>query len=143
MVPARFVALPAIPLTAAGKVDRQALLALGRADADAATPVALPRTPVERAVAQIWAEVLGLRAVGIHDHFLDLGGDSLLATRVISRATAEFRVSVPVDELLAAATVAEMALLIVEHRAGAVDPAEINRRLVETESPGGPPPDAR
>jgi len=137
MIPARFMTVPAIPLTAAGKVDRQALLALSRADAGAASPVAPPRTPVERAVARIWAEVLGLPAVSIHDHFLDLGGNSLLATRIISWTVADLRVSVPVSELMTAATVAEMSLLIVEHQAAEADAAEVIRRLAAHEAGDG------
>ena len=85
MTPAAFVLLEALPLTPNGKVDRKALpapdlSALARQDGFVA-----PHTPTEFAVAAIWAEVLGIDPIGIHDDFFALGGHSLLATQVVSR----------------------------------------------------------
>jgi acyl carrier protein len=59
--------------------------------------------------------VLELEQVGVHDHFLELGGDSLLATRILSRVVKTFRVELSIQALLAAPTVAQMAELIVPH----------------------------
>ncbi|WP_438036430.1 amino acid adenylation domain-containing protein [Sorangium sp. So ce204] len=86
MVPAAYVVLDALPLTPAGKIDRRGLPAPDPGRRALAEEVAAPRTPVEGALARIWAEVLGLPRVGIHDDFFELGGDSLLAVRVASRA---------------------------------------------------------
>ena len=58
-----------------------------------------PRTPVEELLAGIWAEVLGLSAVGMHDNFFELGGHSLLATQVVSRMRECFRVELPLRAL--------------------------------------------
>ena len=85
MVPAAFVALPALPLTRHGKLDRAALPAPGLA-AVSAGPFAPPETPVERAVAASWGEVLSLPQVGLDDDFFALGGDSIRAIQVRSRA---------------------------------------------------------
>ena len=85
MVPSEFVWLAALPLTPTGKVDRLALPlpqpAAPSAETDAAgTP---PRTSLEARLAMIWADVLRVEHVGVHDDFLDAGGDSLAAMRVI------------------------------------------------------------
>jgi amino acid adenylation domain-containing protein len=107
MVPADFVSLDAIPVTANGKVDRRAL---PEPDAAAqAQTYAAPRTPTEEVLAGIWAEVLRLPRVGIHDDFFALGGHSLLVTRVISRARDAFGIELPVRALFEAGTVAELA----------------------------------
>jgi amino acid adenylation domain-containing protein len=85
MVPAAFVTLPALPLTRNGKLDRAALPAPGGAAASEA-PFAPPETPVERAVAASWAEVLGVPQVGLDDDFFALGGDSIRSIQARVRA---------------------------------------------------------
>jgi amino acid adenylation domain-containing protein len=89
MIPAAVIPLAKLPLTANGKVDRQALPAPEQA-AETSGYVA-PRTPTEQMVAQIWADVLRLDKVGIHDNFFKIGGHSLKATQVISRVRRELR----------------------------------------------------
>jgi amino acid adenylation domain-containing protein len=85
-VPVRFVSLDELPLTPNGKVDRGALPAPDRARPElGAAPVA-PGTPAERALARLWREALDLDEVGIHDDFFALGGDSIRALQVVSRA---------------------------------------------------------
>ena len=83
MVPAYFVSLGGLPLTENGKIDRQALPAPDRVSPEAA--YVAPRTPTEQTLAAIWAEVLGLKRVGIQDNFFELGGHSLLVISVIQR----------------------------------------------------------
>lgn len=84
MIPALWTFLDALPRTPGGKVDRQALRALaGRSQK--AEPVSAPlQTDTERAIAEIWKNVLGLEAVGRHDNFFDLGGHSLLLAKVLT-----------------------------------------------------------
>ncbi|MGC4808259.1 amino acid adenylation domain-containing protein [Micromonospora sp. DT233] len=86
MVPATFTVLPALPLTANGKVDRRALPAAEGATLDAARAHVPPATPTERALAQVWCAALGVTRVGVTDRFFDLGGDSILALRVVGLA---------------------------------------------------------
>lgn len=111
MIPAVIVAVEALPVTAAGKVDRRALPAPEPLLPSRA--LILPRTPIETRVAAIWADVLGVESVGVEDDFLTLGGDSLLATMVLARIAEEFGLGLSMAALLQAPTVAEMAVLIV------------------------------
>ncbi|MFJ7212908.1 amino acid adenylation domain-containing protein [Amycolatopsis sp. NPDC098790] len=113
MVPALFVAHPALPVTANGKVDRAALLAV-RAGA-VATPAehVAPRTATEAALAAVWAEVLGIDRAGLADNFFDLGGDSILALRVIGLARAA-GLGLSVADLFRARTLGELAALATE-----------------------------
>ena len=85
MVPAHFVMLDALPLTENGKVDRKALPAPTISRDGIARRFVAPRTPTEETLAQIWSAVLGIDKVGIHEHFFELGGDSILSIQVISR----------------------------------------------------------
>jgi amino acid adenylation domain-containing protein len=85
MVPATFVGVPAIPLTANGKVDRSALPAPGVSRPDTGESFVAVRSELERVIAGVWAEILGLDRVGALDDFFVLGGHSLAATRVVAR----------------------------------------------------------
>ncbi|MEG4440289.1 amino acid adenylation domain-containing protein [Microcoleus sp. AT9_B5] len=86
MVPAAFVMLEALPLTNNGKVDRKALPAPDRDRPELEEAFAAPSTAIEKILAEIWAQVLGLEQVGIDDNFFELGGDSILSIQVISKA---------------------------------------------------------
>ena len=134
MVPSAFVILDAMPLTATGKVDRLALPPPDSARPALETPLVEPRTPMEEKLAGIWAEVLGVDQVGVHDHFLELGGDSLLATQVIARVMTQFCVHLPLHALFAALTVAAMAEAIVQMQARQVGEQKLDRMLAEVES---------
>jgi acyl carrier protein len=115
MLPSAFIALPALPLTPSGKVDRHGLPAPALVRPVSGVSFVAPRTPVEEQLAAIWAEALGLEQIGIHDNFLELGGHSLLAVRVISRLQTLFQVSLPLRCLFDAPTVAKMALVLIQH----------------------------
>ncbi|WP_437913628.1 amino acid adenylation domain-containing protein [Sorangium sp. So ce302] len=86
MVPAVIVPLAALPLTANGKIDRAALPEPERAGAPEAGGFVAPRSEVEATLAQIWADILRVERVGIHDNFFSLGGDSIRSLQVIARA---------------------------------------------------------
>jgi amino acid adenylation domain-containing protein len=129
MVPAAFVVLDALPKTPGGKVDRRALPAPGRARPALDQPLVAPRTPVEAAVGAIWAEVLGLDEVGMHDNFFDLGGHSLAASQVLARVSETFHVALPVRTLFEAPTVTGLALAVVQGLMQNVGADEIARLL--------------
>ncbi|HYR57222.1 MAG TPA: non-ribosomal peptide synthetase, partial [Chthoniobacteraceae bacterium] len=98
MVPSAFVPLPALPLTANGKLDHAALPAPSPPHAD--TQFVAPQSATERRIAAIWQEILALPAIGIDDNFFDVGGNSLLLLRVHARLGAELAREVRVVALL-------------------------------------------
>ncbi|MCH8063697.1 MAG: non-ribosomal peptide synthetase, partial [Chloroflexi bacterium] len=134
MVPSSFVVLEALPLSLNGKVDRNALPDPGNGRPEIDTPFVQSRTPVEVELANIWADVLRLDRVGIQDGFFDLGGHSLMASQVVSRAITAFRVELPLKSLFESPTVEQMALVITENRARKADQAEVGRMLAELEA---------
>ena len=106
MVPAAIVTLDELPLTHNGKVDRTRL---PEPDLTAAVVADAPRTAAERAVAEIWADVLGTSAIGVHDDFFRLGGDSILATKVLARMRAAFGAAPSARAMFDHRTIAELA----------------------------------
>lgn len=118
MVPAAFVRLEALPQTPNGKVDRSALPDPGRTRPELRTPWAAPRNRTEERVLEIWSEALEIEGLGVHDQFLDVGGDSLLAGRVVARVAESFELDLPVRTLFEAPSVADMARILDEARTG-------------------------
>ncbi|MEH2149873.1 non-ribosomal peptide synthase/polyketide synthase [Nostoc sp.] len=108
MMPNAFVILESLPLTPNGKVDRRAL-PKPELDTILLEKYVAPRTPIEEMLALLWAQILKVEQVGIYDNFFELGGHSLLATQLISRIRSSFKLELPLRELFARATVAELA----------------------------------
>ena len=113
MLPSSFVILESLPLTASGKVDRRALPAADRSRHQLDTPYSAPATAVEKVLVKLWTEVLGIAEVGIHDEFPQLGGDSLLSARIVSRVNDIFSLKRPVKFLFETPTVARLSAFIV------------------------------
>jgi amino acid adenylation domain-containing protein len=134
MVPARFVFLDALPVSPNGKIDRKALPIPGRSRPELATPLIPHQTPLEKDLAQIWCDVLDLDQIGIHDNFIDLGGDSLAATRIVSRVVARFEIEIPLGALFESPTVAQMACVISQYEMNKLDQKELAKILDELES---------
>lgn len=112
LIPTAFVYLDTMPLTAGGKVDRRALPAPGRTRPVLDVPFVAPSTPLEELLSRIWAEVLHLDRVGVRDDFLDLGGDSLRASQVVTRVQSVLPVPIPPTVLFTAPTVEAMAFAV-------------------------------
>jgi amino acid adenylation domain-containing protein len=134
MVPQRFVFLPELPKTPTQKVDRNRLPALTATRPALRTPFVAATTPIAARLAAIWAEVLGLAPIGIHDEFLALGGDSLRAAQLANRVQSAFALELPMTTLLKAATVAAMALVVEAGLAGRLPAAELAALLDELEA---------
>jgi acyl carrier protein len=113
-----------IPKTSSGKIPRKLIraaflngeLSIKRlweaAPTASATHYLAPRTPTEQKLGEIWKEVLGLERVGVHDNFLALGGQSLLATQVVARLRSVFGVELPAQTLFEASTIADLTKVV-------------------------------
>ena len=108
MVPAGFVFVEALPLTPSGKVDHKALPDPDANEFDAGEKYVAPRTSTEKALAEVFADVLGHEIVGIHDNFFRLGGDSILSIRIIAKAR-QAGYALSVQDIFRSPTVAQLA----------------------------------
>ncbi|MEV6976426.1 amino acid adenylation domain-containing protein [Kitasatospora sp. NPDC093806] len=127
MVPASFTVLAAMPLTANGKIDRKALPAADGTGLDSVRAHVPPATPTERALAEVWGAALGVARVGATDRFFELGGDSILALRVVGLAE-QRGLTVPLRTVFAHQELAELARAVDEAAGPSATPA----------SPAGP-----
>ncbi|HZF40192.1 MAG TPA: amino acid adenylation domain-containing protein [Blastocatellia bacterium] len=109
MLPSAFQMVAELPLTRSGKVDRAALPMLAIERLEPENDYVPPRNPIEEILVAIWSEALGVERVGIHDNFFDLGGHSIMATRLISRLRDAFDNDLPLRNLFEHPTVAELA----------------------------------
>ncbi|WP_347900780.1 amino acid adenylation domain-containing protein [Pseudomonas purpurea] len=118
MLPDTWLTLPQLPLSANGKVDRAALLWMLSEQRRGATPQAgeAPQGEWEQAVAELWREILDVPSLGRHQGFFALGGNSLLAARLIERIARQFNLELSLKDFFNAATVARQAQLIATHR---------------------------
>jgi thioesterase domain-containing protein/acyl carrier protein len=124
MVPAVFVPLASLPLTATGKVDRKALPAPASGAGDARRPASVaPRTATEERLARLWSELLGVDRVDVTESFFDLGGHSLLAVRLVARIEDELGIRLPVIALFREPTVERLSALLDHQTVGGDEPA--------------------
>ena len=112
MIPAQFVHLERMPLTSNGKIDRGQLPAAEADDTQRRREVPQPRTDTEKVLAAIWSQLLNVQVVGINDDFFELGAQSLLAIRAVSRIREAFGVDVSLRNLFERPTVAGLAEVI-------------------------------
>jgi len=116
MLPSAYVVLESLPLTPNGKVDRRALPAPDPIKPELAGTYVAPRTPVEEVLVKIFAEVLGLKRLGIHDNFFELGGHSLLATQLVSRVRDAFGVELPLRSVFETPAIGELSKVVESFR---------------------------
>ena len=136
MVPSAFVFLESLPRLSNGKVDRRALLHLEGGTTAAEASFVLPRNELEEVLAGIWSTVLGKRQVSVRESFFELGGDSLLAMKVLSRTREALDVELPLRSLFEKPTVAQQALAIgTARREGNASPAPALERLSRSAEP--------
>jgi amino acid adenylation domain-containing protein len=109
MVPAHFVRIDELPRTNNGKLDRKALPEVDLTKLHAGETEAPPRTETERALAGIWAEVLGFEVAGIRENFFELGGHSLLATKVVARVRQTMSIEIRLRDFFVAPTISGLA----------------------------------
>jgi amino acid adenylation domain-containing protein len=111
MIPALWLALPAFPLNNNGKVDKRKLLELSAVNASTEEYTA-PRNETEEKLATHWKELMGLQQVGVYDDFFKMGGDSLLAIRVLAFIKEEFSLNIPMNVLFQFTNIADLASYI-------------------------------
>jgi hypothetical protein len=116
MLPSAWVFVQALPLTPNGKIDRKALPAPEHSRSGLGTEYEAPRNATEELLANIWADVLKLDRVGIHDNFFALGGHSLLAIQAVNRIGKAFAGELAVRTLFEQATVATLAMHLDEQQ---------------------------
>jgi amino acid adenylation domain-containing protein len=117
MVPSEFVLLKALPLTPNGKVDPRGLPDPDRDYPERAAEFISPRTDIERTIAELWRELLGVGTLSIHENFFDLGGHSLMILRLRSRLRQELGVDVSLADLFQFPTVSSLAATLARSRA--------------------------
>jgi amino acid adenylation domain-containing protein len=114
MAPASFIFLDSLPLTANGKVNRQALPLPDQARPELDQAFVAPQTPLEQVIAGVWREVLGTEQIGVDDNFFELGGHSLLATQVVGRLSEAFEFELPLRTVFESPTIAGLAASMVQ-----------------------------
>ena len=134
MIPAFFVGLDTLPLTANGKLDRKALPAPDLARFQATQDYVAPRDSTEQTLAGLWRMLLKLDEVGIHEDFFELGGHSLTATRLVAHISKDFGVEMPLRAIFENPTIESLAIQIAEKRAGSVASEDVEDILRDLES---------
>jgi acyl-coenzyme A synthetase/AMP-(fatty) acid ligase len=134
MLPSAFMQLEMLPLTAGGKVDRRALPQPVRSRPPLGAAYVEAATAVEKVLIALWAEVVGIDGLGIHDDFWELGGDSLLAAQLVSRVNESFLQQFSPNVLMGAPTVAKLSALLLERENDAGQSQRIANILLRIDS---------
>jgi acyl carrier protein len=133
MIPSNYVEMEALPFTLTGKVDRKALPEPSDARPQLDVRYVPSRSETEKDLIEIWESVLPIRPIGVHDNFFDLGGHSLSASQIVSRVFQRFQLRIPLQNLFQSATVADMAVAIIEYQGKQLDEETLANMLHEIE----------
>lgn len=131
MVPSLFIPMERLPILPSGKINRQALPLPQWSQRPGRSEYVAPRTPMERLLASIWSELLGVELVGIHDDFAELGGDSLLGTQVVARLRDALGQDIPIACMMEGPTIATLALIVDGYLADYAEHEEIEAAAAE------------
>jgi amino acid adenylation domain-containing protein/FkbM family methyltransferase len=131
MVPSYFIELEKLPLTANGKIDRNALPPLPTAAAPLEKPGEEPQGEFEQVLAKSWAEALGLKRVGRHDNFFHVGGHSLAALKIAFKCRQEFQLEFPLQMFVQYPVLSEQAKRLEEMLLEQADAGELEHMLAE------------
>lgn len=123
MIPSTFVWLDALPLTPTGKVDRRALPSPNSGRNDPTDVYAPPKSDLERLIASVWSEVLGIEKIGIDSNFFNIGGHSLLAMQVVARLSDSLNLNVPLRLMFERRSIRGLAEAISSLQTAAKQPA--------------------
>ena len=134
MIPSSFVSMDALPQTPNGKTDRLRLPPPARNRPDLDNPFVPPGTTTETELSTIWSEVLGIDQLGINDDFFELGGDSLLATRIVTGMMKKFSADLPIRTLFDTPTIAQQAEQLLLRQTKAIGMETLESLLNEVES---------
>jgi acyl carrier protein len=139
MIPAALLPLQQMPMTAAGKIDRQSLATAGSAAPLSNREFVRPRTPIEQVVASVFSQTLNVDQIGVQDNFFELGGHSLLAMQVVSRLREMLRVEVPLRWLFEYPTVAHLSTQILARESTTGQTEKIARIILQVHNASSPP----
>jgi amino acid adenylation domain-containing protein len=116
MIPSEFIVVDHLPLTAGGKIDRPALASVTPVQSKTERALAVPFSPLESQIAEIWKELFGVDTIGVRHDFFELGGDSVLAVRMMDRIEQSLGTRLPLTSLYSAATVEKLAQVLLDTR---------------------------
>lgn len=129
MVPSNYIQLEMIPVTSNGKLNRKALPKVE--NVERSDEFISPRNETESMLAEIWCEILKLDVVGVRDNFFDVGGQSLLATQIVSRIRDDFKVEIPLSSIFESPTIENIALYILKNELLSADDDMLEKLLDE------------
>jgi acyl carrier protein len=131
MLPAHYVGLTELPLSANGKINYQALPVPEPDDIQSQTTYIGPKTPIEEQITAIWCDVLNCQKPSVDQDFFELGGDSLLATQVLARLRHNFSIELTLRTLFANPTITELGNIIEADILSRVDPELLQAAMAE------------
>lgn len=135
MVPSKFMFIKEIPVLESGKLDRNSLPAMESIRPQLDVDYVQPTNQMEKTLTQIWSEILQIDKIGIYDNFFDLGGQSLMATQIVSRIRSNLGMEIPLHVIFdLTPTIEQMAKAIENYQLEQSEPDELERLLLEIES---------